>query len=89
MAPPSAACIGKRGAAVAYSTVSKRFLVGYHQFGGGGQPGNDIRGQLVSDTGQLVGGPINITFDNHFQGEVGVGYSPSSDKFLVAYRQLL
>ena len=27
-----------------------------HQFGGGGQPGNDIRGQLVSDTGQLVGG---------------------------------
>ena len=80
---------GERGAAVAYSTVSKRFLVAYHQYGGGGQPGNDIRGQLVSDTGQLVGGPINISFDNHFQGEVGVGYSPASDKFLVAYRQLL
>jgi hypothetical protein len=77
---------GERGAAVAYSTTSKRFLVAYHQYGGGGQPGNDIRGQLVSDTGQLVGGPINISFDNHFQGEVGVGYSPASDLFLVAYR---
>ncbi len=76
---------GNRGAAVAYSTVSKRFLVAFHQFGGGGLPGNDIRGQLVSDTGQLVGAPINISLDNHFQGEVGVGYSPSSDKFLVAY----
>ena len=77
---------GERGAAVAYSTTSKRFLVAFHQYGGGGQPGNDIRGQLVSDTGQLVGAPINISFDNHFQGEVGVGYSPASDLFLVAYR---
>jgi hypothetical protein len=76
----------ERAAAVAYSTVSKRFLVVYHQNGGGGQPTNDIRGQLVSDTGQLVGPAITISFDNHFQGEVGVGYSPASDKFLVAYR---
>ena len=76
----------ERAAAVAYSTVSKRFLVVYHQNGGGGQPGHDIRGQLVSTTGQLVGGPINVSFDNHSQLEVGVGYSPASDKFLVAYR---
>jgi hypothetical protein len=76
----------ERGAAVAYSTVSKRFLVAYHQYGAGAGPLNDIRGQLVSSTGQLVGAPINVTFDNHFQGEVGVGYSPASDKFLVAYR---
>ncbi|MEO5821347.1 MAG: hypothetical protein ABIT71_12660, partial [Vicinamibacteraceae bacterium] len=76
----------ERAAAVAYSSVSRRFLVAYHQAGGGAAPANDIRGQLVSSTGQLVGGPINISFDNHFQGEVGVGYSPSSDKFLVAYR---
>jgi hypothetical protein len=76
----------ERAAAVAYSTVSKRFLVVYHQNGGGGQPGQDIRGQLVSSTGQLVGGPINVSFDNHSQLEVGVGYSPASDKFLVAYR---
>ena len=40
----------------------------------------------MSTTGQLVGAPINVSFDNHFQGEVGVGYSPASDKFLVAYR---
>ena len=76
----------ERAAAVAYSSVSKRFLVVYHQNGGGGQPGQDIRGQLVSTTGQLVGGPINVSFDNHSQLEVGVGYSPASDKFLVAYR---
>jgi len=76
----------ERAAAIAYSTTSKRFLVAYHQNGGGSQPINDIRGQLVSDTGQLVGGPINISFDNHFQGEVSVGYSPASNKFLVAYR---
>jgi hypothetical protein len=76
----------ERAAAVAYSSVSKRFLVAYHQAGGGTVPINDIRGQLVSPTGQLVGAPINVTFDNHFQGEVGVGYSPASDKFLVAYR---
>jgi hypothetical protein len=76
----------ERGASVAYSTVSKRFLVVFHQYGGGTQPANDLRGQLVSSTGQLVGAPINITFDNHFQGEAGVGYSPTTDKFLVAYR---
>ena len=76
----------ERAAAVAYSSVSKRFLVVFHQNGGGGQPGSDIRGQLVSTTGQLVGGPINVSFDNHSQLEVSVGYSPASDKFLVAYR---
>ncbi|HSJ61286.1 MAG TPA: hypothetical protein VK895_08640, partial [Jiangellaceae bacterium] len=76
----------ERGASVAYSSVSQRFLVVYHQYGGGGQPANDLRGQLVSTAGALVGAPINISFDNHFQGEVGIGYSPTSDRFLVAYR---
>ena len=76
----------ERPAAVAYSTASKRFLVVYHQNGGGAQPGQDVRAQLVSDTGQLVGGPINVSFDNHSQLEVSVGYSAASDKFLVAYR---
>lgn len=77
---------GERGAAVAYSTLSQRFLVVFHQYGGGGVPANDIRGQLVADNGSLVGGVINVTFDNHFQGEVGVSYSPASNQFLVGYR---
>jgi hypothetical protein len=76
----------ERAAAVSYSTVSKRFLVVFHQYGGGAHPFNDVRGQLVSSTGSLVGAPIVVSFDNHFQGETGVGYSPTSDKFLVAYR---
>jgi len=76
----------ERAPGIAYSTVSKNFLVVFHQYGVSPGPFNDIRGQLVSAAGSLVGAPINVTFDNHFQGEVGVGYSPTSDKFLVAYR---
>ena len=76
----------ERAPAVAYSSVSQRFLVVYHQNGGGAQPGQDTRAQLVSTNGQLVGGPINVSFDNHSQLEVAVGYSPASNKFLVASR---
>ena len=49
-------------------------------------PADDIRGQLVGNDGQLIGAPIIVTFDNHFQGETGVAYSPASNQFLVAYR---
>jgi hypothetical protein len=76
----------ERAPALAFSTVSKNFLVVFHQYGVKPGPFNDIRGQLVSSAGALVGPPINVSYDNHFQGEVGVGYSPASNKFLVAYR---
>ena len=76
----------ERGAAVAYSATSQRFLVVWHQYGGGGVPANDLRAQLVSTSAALVGTVINVSFDNHFQGEVGLDWSPATNQFLLAYR---
>ena len=76
---------GKRGAAVAYSTVSKRFLVATTSTAAVGSRATTSAGSWCPTPGSWSAAPINVSFDNHFQGEVGVGYSPSSDKFLVAY----
>ena len=70
---------------MAYSSVSKRFLVAYHQAVAGPARSTTFAASSCLDR-PLVGRPINVSFDNHFQGEIGVGYSPASDKFLVAYR---
>ncbi len=77
----------ERAAAVAYSTVSKRFLVAYHQDGGGAVPvQRHSRPARVLDrpAGRSRRSPSRSTTTSRARS--GIGYSPASDKFLVAYR---
>lgn len=73
------------GPAVAYSTVSKLFLVTWMQYGVRGGNLTDVRGQRINNAGQAVGGEIPITANTLWDAEPSVAYNPSRDEFLVAW----
>ena len=70
-------------AAVAYSSANDEFLVVWQDLGGA--PLHDIRAQRVSGAGALIGGPIALTFDNHYQAEPAVAYDRAANVFYVAW----
>lgn len=70
-------------ATAAYSSADDEFLVTWQDLGG--SPLHDIRGQRVAGSGALLGGPINITFDNHYQKEPDVAYDRAANVFYVAW----
>lgn len=72
------------GVAIAYSSVSKEFLVAWMQYG----PANgqfDIRAQRVSTSGALLGGEITITADNAWQAQPAIAYNPTLNEFFIVY----
>jgi hypothetical protein len=68
------------GAAVAYATQGKNFLVAYRD-----AVNTDIRGQLVSNSGTKVGAEIGITATGYWEAEPAIAYNPDRDEFMVAY----
>ena len=68
------------GAAIAYSTASKVFLVVYRD-----GPNFDLRGQRISIAGAKVGAEIAVTATPYWEAEPTIAYNPDRDEFLVAY----
>ncbi len=64
------------GAMVAYSTVSKEFLVTWQAAG--------IRAQRIGNTGQKLGGQIFVT-SAAYHRDPTVTYNPTTNEFLVVY----
>ena len=68
---------------VAYSTVSKEFLVAWRQYQGGL---NNIYAQRLDLGGNLLGTELSLTFDIHWQDDPAVAYDPVNNSFLVAWQ---
>ena len=79
---PAGGANGELGMDVAYSYASKRFLVAYNQIG---PPTADIVAQMVDNGGNLIGGPLALSLDNHWQREPSVAYDTRNDAFMVAW----
>jgi hypothetical protein len=65
---------------MAYSTASREYFVAWHQSSDG-----SVRGQAVSDAGQLVGSNVAIQADGNYHDQVAAAYNPATDRFLVGY----
>jgi hypothetical protein len=81
----------ENGPAIAYSTVSQRFLVVWRSIASlnGAQTAlssNDINGRFLDLSGQPLGlTPIKITETATYEDNASVAYNPSSDRFLVGF----
>ncbi len=80
---PTYTTLWERGPALAYSTVSKRFMVAYSIVA---STGGEIGARLIDYSGAPLYDEIAVTAtsaDN--EREPAIGYFPSPDRFVVAY----
>jgi hypothetical protein len=70
------------GAAIAYSTQSREFLVTYM---GGYQTTQDIRFNRVNIAGQVLQPPAAITAGVDLEREPSVAYNPARNEFYIVY----
>jgi hypothetical protein len=70
------------GAAIAYSTASREFLVTW--MGGYGST-QDIRFTRINVQGQLLQGTVPITGGVDWERDPSVTYNPAQDEFYIAY----
>ncbi len=80
---PTYTTLWERGPALAYSSVSKRFMVAYSIVAA---TGGEIGARLIDNSGAPLYDEIAVTAtsaDN--EREPAVGYFPSTDRFVVAY----
>ena len=90
IAAPIGGSFSESPPALAYSTVSREFLVGWRQNGDQiNGPKWDIRARRLSVLGgvpTLLGEEINVTYDNHWQEDPQVAYDPLTDGFFLAWQ---
>ena len=72
------------GAAVAYSSASREFLVAWRRIGGVGV-NNDIRAVRVDETATPKSPVFSVTNDVDYQDNPSIAYNPVSDEFLVVF----
>jgi len=72
---------GKGRPAVAYNSYNYDFLVVFQLF-------NDIYGQLVSRTGELIGTPFAISIASEDQRLPSVAHNPADNNYLVVWEDL-
>ncbi len=70
------------GAAIAYSSVSREFLVAYM---GGYQSTQDIRFNRVNIAGTVLQAPAALTAGVEWERDPSVAYNPAQDEFYVVY----
>ncbi len=70
------------GAAIAYSTQSREFLVAYM---GGYLSTQDIRFNRVNLIGQVLQAPAAITGGIEWERDPSVAYNPAADEFYIVY----
>lgn len=70
------------GAAIAYSSVSREFLVAYM---GGYLTTQDIRFNRVSIAGAVLQAPAALTAGIEWERDPSVAYNPAQDEFYVVY----
>jgi len=75
------------GAGIAYSTVSRRFMVAWARYAWTGtEYGADVSARLVDTAGTPVGSEIVVTAStNEYDREMSAGAYPGSNRFVVAW----
>jgi len=76
----------QRGPSIAYGTVAQRFLVLWEDNRFMSGTSIDIYGQLVSQTGTLIGRESHISWAANVQERPSVAYDPVSRRFLAAWQ---
>jgi len=77
----STASSDQRKPSVAYDPINQRFLVAWLDF----RSGQDIYGQLISDTGILIGSEFTITTAPNNQEWPSMSYDSVNQRFLVTW----
>jgi len=76
----------QHGPSIAYGTMAQRFLVLWEDNRFMSGTSIDIYGQLVSQTGTLIGRESHISWAANVQEQPSVAYDPVSQRFLAAWQ---
>ena len=73
--------------AVAYASVTNRYLVVWHEVSHVGTPTHRIFGQFINPQGGLIGGVKEIGKSTQLMSPPDVAYSARDNRFMVAWQQ--